>query len=256
MAGLISTCIKPGGLDDYCVDLRASSSAIVACFNSSNTIHVYSVPSLQLSGVYDPGCRGTISEVSVCDENVVAWSDRQGSIGMIDIRSNVPIHIVNTSEEIFTIDSDNINLVSGSNKQITIWDIRNFKPKRVYQDLFPDDCDVTSVRLSKTDPSILVSCCEDSMMGICDINSMEEDDYTLINVEEPALKVGFCDRKVFCVTINKLVSYDPHLENPETPLELIGRHKLFDYQAANPNLGYFIGAHMGDTMVLLGGSHE
>ena len=44
-------------------------------------------------------------------------------------------------------------------------------------------------------------------MAICEVDIVAEDDYTLINLEESALRVGFCEDEVYCVTINRLVCY-------------------------------------------------
>ena len=93
-------------------------------------------------------------------------------------------------------------------------------------------------------------------MAICDVDTVEEDDYTLINVEESALRVGFCEHEVYCVTINRLVCYDPHFDNEEIPPEVLHRHKLAEYQLRNPEIGYFIAAHRSSESVVLGGSHE
>ena len=256
MASLQSNCIKASSPDDYCIDLRLSPNFLLSCFNSSNTIQSFSIPSLQLAGIYPTGSSGVLSEISVYDENSVIWCDRQGRIGIIDLRTSHNMHNFAIPEEIFTIDSCGNNIVAGSNKKITVWDIRNFKVKKTYEDLYMDDNDITSVRLSSISPNLLLSCSEDSLMSICNIDSINEDDYTLINVEEPALKVGFCDNNIYCVTINKLVSYDPHFFDSDVPLELLSKHRLSEYQSFNPEIAYFVSAHQSDEVVVLAGSHE
>ena len=130
----------------------------------------------------------------------------------------------------------------------------NHNQKKFSEDA--DDNDITSVRLSSQLSNLLVSCSEDSLMAVCNVDSIDEDDYTLINVDEPALKIGFCAGNVYCVTINKLVCYDPHFTNIDIPPELINRHRLVEYQNFNPNIGYFIAAHQDGENVILGGSHE
>lgn len=256
MASLISTCVKPPSPDDYCVDLRASQSLLISGFNSSNTIQVYSLPSLQLSSIYSTNSLGVLSEIAQYEENSVFWADRRGNIGLVDLRTMTPAHSLSTNEEIFSIDSSGYNLAVASDKRITIYDIRNFQEKKRYEDLYADDNDITSVRLSKDQENLLISCSEDSLMAICNVDSNDEDDYTLLNVEEPALKVGFCGLEVYCITINRLVSYDTHLGNIEMPPEVMHKHKLSEYQISNPPVGYFISAHNTTENVILAGSHE
>ncbi|OMJ90382.1 hypothetical protein SteCoe_7298 [Stentor coeruleus] len=256
MASLISSCIKSSASDDYCVDLRSTSSHLIGCFNSSNSIHTFSLPSLQLSQVIPTNTTGVLSEIAIFNENSVFWADRQGKIGLIDFRTGNIVHEFSISEEIFSIDCSDTNLATASDKQIKVFDIRNFQEKRNYTELYADDNDITCVRMSPRQGNVMLSCSEDSLMALCNVDSIEEDDYTLLNVDEPALKVGFCENDIFCVTINRLVSYNPYFDDPDRPPEVLFRHRLFELQTQNPELGYFISEHIGSERVLLGGSHE
>lgn len=261
MANLLCNYIKPASPDDYCVDLRLSPSHLLSCFNSSNTIHLHSIPSLQSAGVFQTGSQSVLSEISPYENHSAFWVDRQGTVGLLDFRSSSASHAFSTNEEIFSVDSSGFNLAISTSSKISVFDTRNFQEKKQYQDLFADENDITCVRLSKSNPSLLLSCSEDSLMALCDVESTEEDDYTLVNVEEPALKSGFYGDSVYCVTISKLVCYDVHWKNEDQPPELLFNHKLFEYQSFNPSVGYFIAAHklsedrFGES-ALLGGSHE
>ena len=130
MASLISTCVKPPSPDDYCVDLRASQSLLISGFNSSNTIQVYSLPSLQLSSIYSTNSLGVLSEIAQYEENSIFWADRRGNIGLVDLCTMTLANSLSTNEEIFSIDSSGYNLAVASDKRITIYDIRNFQEKK------------------------------------------------------------------------------------------------------------------------------
>jgi WD40 repeat protein len=256
MACLISTCVKPASPGDYCVDLRLAGGALLGAFNSSNTVQCFSLPSFAPLSVCATGSSSVLSEIAVFDHSAVVWADRQGQVGVIDLRTGATVQQMATREEVFSIDCSGLHLATASDKSVKIFDMRNLQAKRSYEELFADENDVCCVRVSERDQNIVVSCSEDSLMAVCNVESIAEDDYTLINVEEPALKVGFCGENVFCVTINKAVGYNLHLENEEVPPEVVYRHRLFDLQGFNPELAYFIGEHVGEDRVLLGGSHE
>lgn len=256
MNSLVSTCIKPPCADDYCIDLRNAEEVLLGCFNSSNTIHAYSLPSLQQIHAFPTNSSSVLSEISLSDSNQVFWSDRSGTIGSLDLRSGVSSPQISSNEEIFSIDSAGYNLASSSDKQLTIYDIRNYKPIQTYTELYADENDILCVRIHKTHTNWVLSCCEDSLMALCDLNSVEEDSYNLINVDEPALKIGFINDNVFCVTLNSIVAYDVKFNEPDAPLESLHKYKIFEFQSRNPDINYFIDEFWGNDRTLLAGSHR
>lgn len=256
MSSLISTCIKPPCADDYCVDLRTAQGVLLGCFNSSNTVCAFSLPSLQPIHAFPTNSSSVLSEIASSDSNQVFWSDRSGTIGSIDLRSGQSSTHISTNEEIFSIDTAGFNLASSSNKQVSVYDIRTYKPIQQYTELYADENDILCVRIHKINTNWVLSCCEDSLMAFCDVNSIEDDNYNLINVEESALKVGFINDNVFCVTLNSIVAYDIKHNDPDAPLESLHKYKLNDFQSRNPEIDYFIDEFYGSDHTILAGTHS
>ncbi|CAG9315604.1 WDR89 [Blepharisma stoltei] len=257
MALTLQGFIKPASGEDYCVDLRLNFGLLAAGFSHSNTIHIFNASGLNTLQVLHANTTQTLSEISLIDENTITWCDRAGAIGIIDIRNSTEVHKIQTRDEWFCIDSSGYNLASGSNQGMKVWDIRNFQLKKHYQDIHADKSDVSSIKLSPYYSNIMVTCSDDSLMSIINIEAEEDDDYTLLNLEEPGLKVGFVDNNVYCVTMSRYVEYNPHADNNEIPPEVVQKLPISDFQMDNPNPNFFIGpAGFGPDKSILIGSHE
>ena len=119
MTSLISTCIKPPCSDDYCCDLRTVQGVLLGCFNSSNTVSAFSLPSLQHIHAFPTNSSSVLSEIAASDSNQVFWSDRSGTIGSIDLRSGQSSTLISSHEEVFSIDTGGYSLASGSDRGVT-----------------------------------------------------------------------------------------------------------------------------------------
>lgn len=141
--------------------------------------------------------------------------------------------------------------MAGGNKGVAIWDIRMFSEYRRIGEMHADDHDVLSVRLKDT---LLTTACEDSLVGICDIESTVEDDYVLLNIQEPVLKSGFSGENVWCLTVNKYCEYDVCLSDENTPPSLLRKLTLPEIQGMNTSTDYFIGNLSSELLAT--GSHS
>lgn len=257
MALAVQGILKPQSSEDYCVDLRLFNTLLAACFSQSNTIHLFNSTILQPINIIKATSTDTLSEISIIDENTVAWCDRVGMIGIVDIRNAEEVHTIRSQEEWFCIDTSGFNLASGCSHGMKVWDIRNFQAKKHYEEVHADKSDVTSIKLSPYYSNIMATCSDDSLMSIINLETLEEDDYTLLNLEEPGLKVGFQESNVFCITMSKYLEYDPHADNNELPPEIKHKFSIADFQAENPAANFFIGpAGAGIEKEILIGSHE
>lgn len=134
---------------------------------------------------------------------------------------------------------------------MSIWDIRMFSERRRIDEMHADDHDVLSVKLKDT---LLVTACDDSLVGICDIESTEEDDYVLLNIQEPVLTAGFSGENVWCFTVNKYCEYDVCLSDEGSPPSLLRKLTLPELRGINPSTDYFIGKLSNELLAT--GSHS
>ena len=246
------TILSPAAENDYCLDLRQSFEYLLAGF-SSNTIKIYSTLDLS-SATIMASSEGMLSEACPIDENTVACCFRAGGISLYDIRSLSQVLNIPCNEEIYSIDASGSAVVTGSNKGLSIWDLRTQALNRSITEMFADGFDITSVRIRN---SCIASCCEDSILSVYKADSTEEDDYTLLNIGEPGLKVGFNEENVWCCTINKYIEYSVHIENEEIPPQEVQQLSLADLQGFGTNSNYLIKAYgTGGQSMVASGSHE
>jgi WD40 repeat protein len=240
MANLASTVVKGPAPEDYCVGLGKTDSLLVSCFNSSNTICVHSLGNLAESRVYLTGSSSVLAEISVFDQNSVFWSDRAGNVGLVDFRTAGQTLAFSIGTEIFSVDSAGVHLAVATDKDLRVFDVRTYQEIRKYDQLFADDNDVTSVKIHPDFPNFILSGSEDSNFALCDINNVDDDDFTLLNIDEPVLKVGFTGTEAFAIGMNRLLSYDLNFLVPDSPVQLKRKFELSDLMSTNPEISFFV----------------
>jgi len=247
--------LKPSSEEDYCTQLKLGPCFLGAAFSHSNTVQLYSLdnlealPAVQLES-------GSLSEFTFISENTFAWCDKAGSLGVFDLREGKS-RVQRFQEEWFSMDACGFNLAASSNKGMTVWDLRTMSEKRKFSEVHADHEDVTCVRFNPDYSHILVSCAEDNLMSICNVESQEEDPYILMSVEEPGLKVGFVGPNIYCVTISRYWEYQPNLDDDLAPPLLVKKLSAFELQETNPEANYFISSlSLGVQEQLLVGSHQ
>lgn len=256
MARLTSTVVRPPRPDDYCVGLSKTANCLVACFNSSNSLSLHSMQDLAQSREYLTGSPSVLSEIAVLDENSVFWSDRVGNVALIDLRTSASVMSWNLSSDIFSIDAAGETLAVASDKDLKVFDLRTCNEKRRYDQLYADDSDVTSVKIHKEFNNFILSGSEDSNFALCDVNNVDDDDFTLVGFDEPVLKVGFTGNEVFAVGMNRLVAYDLNFLQDDAPIETKRKFELGLMKEVNPDLDFFVAEFGEREKSFVAGSHE
>jgi WD40 repeat protein len=161
-------------LQDYCIDLRNCRSKLTAVTGDS-AVWVWDLTSsIQGERIQ---YEGPVAEAVLVEDNVVAAVLRAGTLQLRDLRSGQVIQSQGVQQELFTIDWALNSIAIGGSKSVAVWDLRTMTLRAEWEDLYAKGNDVTCVRLSPVYPNLLLSCGEDGLMNLCNVESTEEDDY-------------------------------------------------------------------------------
>ena len=121
-----------------------------------------------------------------------------------------------------------------------------------------DGEDITGVRFSSIYNNLLIDCSEDALMGIYNLESTEEDDFTILNIEDSCLATGFLGFHTYCITMNKYIQYQPNVDNNDIAPEQSAKLELSMLKLSNPHADYIVSAFLRQDMQenLLIGSHQ
>lgn len=165
-------------LQDYCIDLRCSRTQLIGVTGDSAVWRWDLASSAQGTRM---SFESPVAEAVMIDENVVVAVLREGSMHLRDLRTSEEIQCINAQQELFTVDWALNSIATGGSKSVLVWELRTMTQRNEWKDLYAKGNDVTSVRLSELYPNLLLSCGEDGLLNLCNIESSEEDDYISTN---------------------------------------------------------------------------